>query len=59
MIVLPSCANTVALGLLACLPFSVGIKLDLENDGRSSSSFIGIRRAEQRRQTPSKVPRAL
>lgn len=34
MIVLPSCANAVALGVLACLPFTVGIELDLENDGR-------------------------
>lgn len=34
MIVLPSCAQAVALGLLAYLPFTVGIKLDLENDGR-------------------------
>lgn len=34
MIVLPSCAHAVALGLLACLPFTVGIKLDLEDDGR-------------------------
>lgn len=33
MIMLPSCARAVALGLLAYLPFTVGIKLDLENDG--------------------------
>jgi hypothetical protein len=58
MIVLPSCARLVALGLLACLPFTVSIKLDLENDGRSNSFSVGKRRAEQPGQTPLKVPRA-
>ena len=59
IIVLPSCAQAMALGLLACLPFTVGIKLDLENDGRWYSSSIGVSHAERCRQTPLKVLRAL
>ena len=58
MIVLPSCAHAVALGLLASLPFTVSIKLDLENDGRSKSSSIGKSHAEQPGQTLLRVPRA-
>ena len=59
MIMLPSCARAVALGLLVYLPFTVGIKLDLENDGRNYSSTVDVGDAEQPQQILSKVLRAL
>jgi len=59
MIVLPSRARAVALGFLVWLPFTVGIKLDLENDGRCNGSSVGASHAERLRQTPLKVPRAM